>query len=36
MSVRICVHVCNRSRSVRRDGSAKGMAVGEMMRLQSH
>ena len=35
MSVRVCVHVCNRSGGVRRDGSAKGVAVGEVMRLQS-
>lgn len=34
MSV-LCVHVCNRSRRVRREGSAKGLGVGEVMRLQN-
>lgn len=31
----LCVHVCNRSRRVRREGSAKGLGVGEVMRLQN-
>ena len=35
MRVCICIHVCNRSRGVRRDSSAKGVAVGEVMGLQN-
>ena len=35
MNVCICIRVCNRSGGVRRDGSAKGMVVGEVMRLQN-